>query len=398
MQQNLRRLFASLLLIVMLALGGFAVAGSNIDGGITALLAKAPATGQTIEAKPAVDIRDIGNTATDSQSGTDAPAAQEQTGVLDARSVVKSVGPAVVTVINNIGTGQRSRNSFSSPTALGSGVIIDSKGYIVTNSHVVENQSSLEVIFSDGTRANADLVGADPFSDLAIIKVNVRVPEVANFGDSDRLEPGEPVVAIGSALGDFENTVTVGVVSGLHRDLDDSGGTALRDLIQTDAAINHGNSGGPLLNLAGEVIGINTAVVRGGGFGDVAEGLGFAIPSNTAKLVAQDLINNGSVSRPFLGISYMEINPQVKAAYNLSRDTGIYVTEVVAGSPAEKAGIKAESIITRFDGTALGEETPLVELLMKRKIGDSVKLSVVSPGSNSEQEVTVVLGQRPTGQ
>jgi 2-alkenal reductase len=219
------------------------------------------------------------------------------------------------------------------------------------------------------------------------------VPAVASLGDSDALEPGQPVVAIGSALGDFRNTVTAGVVSALHRDLD--GGT-VRDLIQTDAAINHGNSGGPLIDMSGKVIGINVAVVRGGGFtGDVAEGLGFAIPSNTVKQVADQLINKGAVTRPYLGITSMMITPQVAAYYNLSRETGIFVTEVRPGSPADKAGIVANSIITRFDGTELNGDTTLVELVIKHKVGDSVKLTVIPPDSTTEKEVTVVLGTRP---
>ena len=398
MEKPFRFVFASLLLIVLLALGTLMAVSQAFDGGLAALLTQANTTGQSIEAKPAVDIRNNSETQSSGGAQSEAPAQAPQQGVIDARSVVKSVGPAVVTVINNVGASQERSFGMGSPTALGTGVIIDNRGYIVTNNHVIENQQSLEVIFSDGKRASATLVGADPFSDLAVVKVDGTVPAVARFGDSDKLEPGEPVVAIGSALGDFKNTVTVGVVSGLHRDLEESGATALQDLIQTDAAINHGNSGGPLLNLAGAVVGINTAVVRGAGLGDVAEGLGFAIPSNTVERVAEQLIDDGSVSRPFLGVSYMEITPQIKSYYELSQDEGIFVTEVVAGSPAAKAGIVANSIITRFDGVELGGDTSLVELLMQHEIGDSVKVTVVPPDTTQENEVTVVLGERPSDQ
>jgi 2-alkenal reductase len=307
----------------------------------------------------------------------------------------------VVTVINKLQV-QSQGNSNGSPfipgatnppEALGSGVIVDNLGYIVTNNHVVENQQSLEVIFADGTRATARLIGTDSFSDLAVIKVDGKVPAVAQLGNSDDLEPGQPVVAIGSALGDFRNTVTAGVVSALHRDIDNGVG---RDLIQTDAAINHGNSGGPLIDMSGKVIGINVAVVRGGGFtGDVAEGLGFAIPSNSVKQVSDQLIKKGAVTRPYLGITSMMITPQVAAYYNLSRQEGVFVTEVRPGSPADKAGIVANSIITRFDGTDLSGETTLVELVMKHKVGDSVKLSVIPPNGTQEKELTVVLGTRP---
>jgi 2-alkenal reductase len=278
-------------------------------------------------------------------------------------------------------------------------VIVDSDGYIVTNNHVVENQRSLEVIFSDGTKSDATLVGTDPFSDLAVIKVDSDVPAVAEFGDSDALEPGQPVIAIGSALGDFANTVTAGVVSALHRDLDDAGGSAaLQNLIQTDAAINHGNSGGPLLDITGKVIGINVAVVRGSGFtGDVAEGLGFAIPSNTAKEVVSQLISDGSVERPYIGISYQLINPQIAAYYDLNRDSGLYVTDVQPGSPADDAGLTEGTIIVEFDGTDVTGDTSLLELLMKHKVGETIKLTIIPAGSDSEQEVSLTLAKRPVG-
>jgi 2-alkenal reductase len=394
MDRYIKMALASLLLVILLALGGLAATGSALDGGLSALLSSGSTAGQKIEAKPAVEVRNSSAQAPErSVAASSAPAQQ---GVLDARPAVRQVGPAVVTVVNKQQAGTRRSPGSQAPTALGTGVIIDNQGHIVTNQHVISNQQSLEVIFQDGTTASAKLVGADAFSDLAVIKVDGRVPAVAQFGDSDKLEAGQPVVAIGSALGDFRNTVTAGVVSALHRDLDGMGGTPLRDLIQTDAAINHGNSGGPLIDLAGGVIGINTAVVRGASFGgDIAEGLGFAIPSNTVKTVADQLIKSGSITRPYLGIQYMPITPQVAAYYQLSRQSGIYVSQVEAGGPAEKAGLQANSIVTRFDGTELNENTSLVELLMKHKVGDSVKLTIVGPGATTEKEVTIVLGARP---
>jgi 2-alkenal reductase len=225
---------------------------------------------------------------------TEATNQTQQIGIVDARYAVQQAGPAVVTVINTMQVTTRGRFGPATQTAeaSGSGIIIDEAGYIVTNQHVVENQTALEVIFSDGTRAPATLVGEDASIDLAVIKVNVAVPAVAKLGDSNALEPGQPVIAIGTALGDFQNTVTAGIISGLHRQLDDTTLVA-QDLIQTDAAINHGNSGGPLLDLEGNVIGINTAVVRADdSVGDIAEGLGFAIPSNTVKTVVERLIGS----------------------------------------------------------------------------------------------------------
>jgi 2-alkenal reductase len=319
-----------------------------------------------------------------------------QGGVLDARAAARKTGPAVVTVVNYLDTTSQQGAFGAVPQASGSGVIIDSRGYIVTNNHVVENQRSLEVIFSDGEKAPATLVGTDPFSDLAVLKVDATMPAVASWGDSDSLEPGQPVVAIGSALGDYQNSVTAGVVSQVHRDIKDADSTALRDLIQTDAAINHGNSGGPLLDIEGNVIGINVAVVRNSGLtGDIAEGLGFAIPSNTAKQVAEQIITNGGVSRPFIGITYQMINERLAGEGNLPRDYGVLISQVSPGSPAEQAGITPGSIITKFEGVELNEDNTLMELLMQHKVGDTVTLTILEEGTSDEKDVQVTLASRP---
>jgi 2-alkenal reductase len=377
---------ASLLLVMLLALAGLGMIG----GANVASLTQIPSATQTVQA---TNAQNSGSSAAP-RTIADNQAPPAQVGIIDARTAVRKTGPAVVTVVNQMQGGFGGAASAS-----GSGVIVDSAGYIVTNNHVVENQRALEVIFSDGTKAAATLVGTDMFSDLAVIKVNSAVPAVAEFGDSEALEPGQPVVAIGSALGDFANTVTAGVVSALHRDLDDGGGSpALQNLIQTDAAINHGNSGGPLLDITGKVIGINVAVVRGGGFsGDVAEGLGFAIPSNTAREVVDQLIANGAVERPYIGISYQLISPQIAAYYDLSRDSGLYVTDVQAGSPADQAGLKQGTIIVKFDGIDVTGSTSLLELLMKHKVGETITLTVILPGSDNEQDVSLTLAQRPAG-
>jgi len=270
---------ASLLLIMFLALGGLAATSPALDGGISALLARATGTGPSVSGAEATAVQvksSNGTTATTGQvNPSPAQNGQAQSGIVDARPAVRKVGPAVVTVVNKLqSNGSRSSGGGLgqiSPQALGSGVIVDTQGHIVTNQHVVAGQQSLEVIFADGTSAPAKLVGQDAYSDLAVVKVDSKVPAVASYDDSDKLEPGQPVVAIGSALGDFRNTVTAGVVSALHRELTGDGSTSMRDLIQTDAAINHGNSGGPLIDLDGRVVGINTAVVRAAGAGDVAE-------------------------------------------------------------------------------------------------------------------------------
>lgn len=389
--------FASLLIVMIMALTTLSIVGGSgvesfFKSGTSALLVS-PSTPSSTQGTTAL------NTTTNTpapRTVADNPAPPAQVGIIDARTAVRTTGPAVVTVINQMqSTGGFGRGGTA--TASGSGVIIDQRGYIVTNNHVVENQTSLEVIFSDGTKSTAVLVGTDPYSDLAVIKVDTKVPAVAEFGDSDTLEPGQPVVAIGSALGDFANTVTAGIVSALHRDLDDiTTSTSMQNLIQTDAAINHGNSGGPLLDITGKVIGINVAVVRtADSSGDVAEGLGFAIPSNTAKEISDQIINKGAVERPYIGISYQLLNPQLAAAYNLSRESGLYITDVSAGSPAEKSGIQPGDIVVKFDGTDVTGSTSLLELLMKHKVGDTVKLSIVPDGSNTEKEISLTLVQRP---
>src|SRR5581483_7095151 len=198
-------------------------------------------------------------------------------------NAVSQVEPAVVTVITNLSLS----NGFGGTAqASGSGVIISQDGYIITNNHVIEGASNVDVIYYDGGRASASVVGADPVTDIAVLKVNGKVPAFVSFGDSNALQLGEWVIAIGSPLGNYRGSVTVGVVSGLNRSVASQTG-----LIQTDAAINHGNSGGPLINVAGQIVGINTLVVRDAVGGAPAEGLGFAVPSATVQSVAQQLIS-----------------------------------------------------------------------------------------------------------
>ena len=388
MVKTAKLIFATLLLLTLISLAGL----SAIGGAGVASFFELPTATQTAQATSSQDS--AGNPTPRTVSDNQSPPGQ--VGIIDARTAVRKTGPAVVTVVNQM---QGNAGLGGSASASGSGVIIDRAGYIVTNNHVVENQRALEVIFSDGTKSSATLVGTDPFSDLAVIKVDAAVPAVAEFGDSDALEPGQPVIAIGSALGDFANTVTAGVVSALHRDLDDAGGSpAMQNLIQTDAAINHGNSGGPLLDITGKVVGINVAVVRGSGFsGDVAEGLGFAIPSNTAREVANQIIANGAVERPYIGISYQLINPQIAAYYDLSRDSGLYVTDVQPDSPAARAGLTQGVIIVKFDGVDVTGSTSLLELLMKHKVGETITLTILPAGSDTEQDVSLTLAKRPAG-
>ena len=267
--------------------------------------------------------------------------------------------------------------SVQQPKASGSGVVISPQGYIVTNNHVVDGYQTLQVVFADGTQVPAQLIGADSFSDLAVIKVDANVPAVAELGDSDQLQIGESVIAIGSPLGDFKNTVTSGVISALGRTLDVESGSAYEKMIQTDAAINHGNSGGPLVNLSGQVIGITTAIVRSSNSSsDVAEGLGFAIPSKTVSDITSQLISKGNVERPYLGVRWQLVTPEIAQANNLPMQWGAYIQRVGAGSTADQAGVQAGDIITKIGDEALSDSNAFLNLLNHHKVGENVTIEV----------------------
>ncbi len=315
--------------------------------------------------------------------------ASNQTVNVDVNTAVEDavakVSPAVVTVVNNLSDGSQ---------ASGSGVFISSDGYLVTNNHVVEGNASLQVILQDGKTVDARLVGTDQFVDIAVLKVDGNVPAFADFGNSDALNAGETVIAIGSPLGDFRNTVTVGVVSATGRSIDTAANYQMEGLIQTDAAINHGNSGGPLVNLAGQVVGINSLVIRGSGSTpDQAEGLGFAIASNIAKAVSQQLIEKGFVSRPYLGISWQSVTPQIAQMNGLPVQWGVYVTQVSSGSPAAAAGLQEGDIITKVGNVALDEQHPFTNALWDHKVGETVGITL----ARGTQTLTVdaTLAERP---
>ena len=302
---------------------------------------------------------------------------------------VQNVGPAVVTVVATV-PGQQTFFGYSGDsTSTGSGIFISSDGYILTNNHVIEGGKSYQIIYSDGSQNDASLVGTDQYSDLAVLKVSDNVPAIATLGNSDALNPGETVIAIGSPLGDFKNTVTVGVVSATGRSIDSGSGYSIDGLIQTDAAINQGNSGGPLVNLAGEVVAINTLIVRSTGTGTVAEGLGFAIPINTARVISEQLIQNGFVSRPYLGISYQPISPRVAAVYRLPVQYGVYITDIYANSPASQAGLRVGDIITAIDNTNLDDTHEYLNILFQYSAGDSVTLTVNRSGKSIQVQVTL---------
>ncbi len=304
---------------------------------------------------------------------------------------VQKVGPAVVTIVGTLPGQMTIFGSTGDQTVSGSGFFISDQGYILTNNHVVEGTKEVSIILSDGTEQKAAIVGTDLYSDIAILKTDGKVPAVVSLGNSDLLQPGESVIAIGSPLGNFKNTVTVGVVSATGRSIETGRGYTVEDLIQTDAAINQGNSGGPLVNLAGEVIGINNMIVRGSGSGAIAEGLGFAIPVNTAQAVANQIIAKGYFSRPFMGISFQAITPDIASAYRLPAQWGVYVQKVVPGSPADAAGLKADDIITSINDVKMDETHDYLNLLYTYKPGDQVTLGILRDGK--EMTLSITLGE-----
>jgi len=304
-------------------------------------------------------------------------------------SAVQNVGPAVLTVVSTVPGQQTYFGYTGDATSSGSGVFISSDGYILTNNHVIEDAQKIQVIFSDGSQQDATLVGTDQYSDLAVLKITGSVPAVANLGNSDALNPGETVIAIGSPLGDFKNTVTVGVVSATGRSIDTGSGYSIDGLIQTDAAINQGNSGGPLVNLAGQVIAINTLIIRNSGSGTVAEGLGFAIPINTARVISQQIIQKGYVSRPYLGINWQPITPRVAAIYHLPVQYGVYITDIDSNSPASQAGLQVGDIITGIDNTSLDETHAYINTLFQYSAGDTVSLTLMRNDRQTEVQVTL---------
>ena len=302
-----------------------------------------------------------------------------ETTIIDA---VETVAPTVVTVVGEI----------SGRPVSGSGVVISSQGYILTNNHVVEDTSRVGVILADGSQLPAEIVGTDRYADLAILLANGDIPAVAQMGNSDNLKPGETVIAIGSPLGDFVNTVTVGVISATGRALDTGNGFLMEDLIQTDAAINQGNSGGPLVNLNGDVVGINTLVVRGSGSSNtIAEGLGFAIPINTARIVAEQILDKGYFARPHLGIRWQAITPRIARIYNLPVQWGAYISRVIPGSPAAVSGLREGDIITHIDEVPLDEDHTYINTLFAHEPGEQVSIKVVR--NRQELAVTLVLGE-----
>jgi len=259
--------------------------------------------------------------------------------------------------------------------ASGSGFIISTDGFVVTNNHVIEMAQDIKVSLADGRTVNAELKGADPSTDIAVLKIDVTGLKALSFADSEKLQPGQIAIAIGNPLG-LQHTVTAGVVSALGRTLRANNGRLIDDIIQTDASLNPGNSGGPLVNSLGQVIGVNTATISN------AQGLCFAVSSNLAAFVAGKLIMDGRVKRAYLGIAGQVVNltGRMVAANRLDKNTGVYVYEVVADQPAYNNEIRTGDIIVAFNGRAVGTVDELHQFLNAEVIGRAVEMDVLRNG------------------
>ena len=314
--------------------------------------------------------------------------------------VAAAVSPAVVSITTKTRTlGFFGQSQTSS--AAGTGMIVSADGYIITNKHVIDGASNIEVIRDNGTTYDdVKVVGTDPANDVAYLKVNnVSDLPTVTLGDSKTITVGQQVLTIGNALGVFQNTVADGIISGVGRSLtatDESYTTSetLSDMIQTTAPINAGNSGGPLVNAAGQVIGINTATSSTG------SNLGFAIPISAVKGMLNNIIKNGKAERAFLGASYISITPDVVKEYNLTVNTGAYIyagnnsSAIVKDSPAAKAGLKDKDIITKINGYEVGKAGTVSSLIGEYTVGDTIQLTILRDGK--EQTLTATLAAYPT--
>ena len=309
--------------------------------------------------------------------------------------IVESVGPSVVSIVVE----SQASTIFGTvmQSGAGTGVIISSDGYILTNNHVVGNSKSATVMLDDGTvYENVEVVGSDPLNDIAFMKIkDAKDLPTVTLGDSSTVKVGQQVVAIGNALGQYQNTVTTGILSGVGRPVtagSESGSQQedLVDLLQTDAAINSGNSGGPLVNMAGQVIGINTAIVAD------ANNIGFSIPINSTKGLIEGLLKTGEVKRAFLGVNFINITPSVAKELKLSVTEGAYVfgdNAVSPNSPAAKAGIEKGDIITKINDNQIGRSQGLSTIIGMYRPNTKVTITILRDGKTITKDVTLTAYQ-----
>jgi serine protease Do len=316
---------------------------------------------------------------------------EESSAVIDA---TKKISPAVVSILSKTDI-QNFFGQVYEQKGGGTGFIITSDGLILTNKHVVSDEKAEYTVFTaDGKDYSAKVMALDAYNDLAVVKIEATGLPVVELGDSDKLESGQWVIAIGNALAEFQNSVTVGVISAKDRQITASGGGAseqLTGLLQTDAAINSGNSGGPLVNLKGQVVGINTAVASD------AQNIGFAIPINSAKKAIDSIKKTGKIVRPYMGVRTVNITKELAKANNLSVDHGALVYPgsgvsefaVAPSSPADKAGIVQNDIILSINGEEINENTPVTQIVQKYNPGDEVELTILHKGKESKVKLTL---------
>lgn len=354
------------------------------------------------------------NRSTQTASSVKSGASVEQTQVMNT---VEKTNPAVVSIViskyvqnlennnslynylfnfnsNNNSNSNSNNSTEKKEIGGGSGFFVSSDGYIVTNCHVVEDTTAdYTVVTKDNQKYTAKIIAKDKTLDVAVIKIDGKNFSYLNFADSDTVKLGQSAIAIGNALAEFQNSISLGIISGLSRSItasDGNGSTEQLDgVIQTDAAINPGNSGGPLLDIKGNVIGVNVAIE------DSANSIGFALPSNTVKAVVDSVMKNGKIVKPYLGVRYTQITNDVKKKNNLSVDYGVLVSKgstssdlaVVPGSPADKAGIVENDIILEIDGVKIDENKSLASIIRQKKVDQTIKLKVIHDGQTKDVDV-----------
>ena len=377
---------------------------ATVPVGATASAAGTPAAAAQAKDAAARPAAEPGKPAEAAKPAADAgkpgsgPPTVAQPPLPDVAGVADRVRPAVAFIAVRAAGAQSAFGGTQPRAGVGSGAIFDAQGHIFTNNHVVEGGQQIKVVLPDGREFDARLIGRDPQSDIAVIKIDGQNLPVAKLGDSDKLKVGEWVVAIGNALGlEGGPTVTAGVVSAVKRTVDLPGptGGSIENAIQTDTAINPGNSGGPLINLAGEIVGINTLVAGQVSADYQAQGIGFAIAMNNAKPIIDEIVAKGRVERPWMGVSVMTLTPAIAQQVGIPFVEGVVLSEAVPGSPAARAGLRQGDVITALDGQPIRRTEDLRDQLARKKVGDAIALTVRRGGQ--QQSVQVQLSPRPSG-
>ena len=390
--QTVRAGVGAVLLLAVVGCGGGGDGGEPAAGAATAPAPTAAAAGGATTVPLGAQ-----RTTTDAagSGGADGAAVPQPGGTGAALSpveVVERVRPAVVTVVNGQAVaGLQSDQALE--VGRGTGFVVDAAGHVVTNEHVVRGGDAFAVILADGETRAATLVGADPLSDLAVVRLEGEVPATVALGDSDALRVAQPVLAIGSPLGEFTNTVTDGIVSALNRDLPGNQGgqgePAYSNLIQHNAAINPGNSGGPLFDLSGRVVGVNTLGIPQAEGGVPAQGLFFAIPANTVGRIAAQLIEQGRVVYPALGASVLPVTAELASQYALPVDHGALVRQVAPNGPAARAGIRPGDFVLAIDGQRIDATSTYDEVLFAHAPGETVEVTLRRGAEELRVELTL---------